>query len=358
MAFFTEHVPTEFEQTKHYFLSMDETTDNEPLAQTPQPCVPGSSTPEQANCAYADATMKIAVYKLADNLKATLDALKDNADTLMAGACTAITASCPPATASCFAPTAMVPTVAGACYDITFPADATKDFHGKIDTTGITNLGIFTQHVPTEFERDTHYLVSMDLATDIEPVHTLGAAPAHDHGRRLADVLEQPASYRTTVVARNDRRSKRRLANPGTCCQNAMQNGAWKQVVAYHDLCDHSQVPAYIEVGFHDYETSCEDHFCNLIGPDEDQTVCPFSPPSPPTSPPTAFYLPSSAGLSTGAIIGISIGSAIAALLLILSITLIFYEKKGQPVFTQLQTPAGGTSATSGGANGVKSSAV
>ena len=61
--------------------------------------------------------------------------------------------------------------------------------------------------------------------------------------------------------------------------------GAWRQVVAYHDECDHDIVPEYIEVGFHDYEASCEDHFCNLVEAGIDQTVCPSpSPPSPPST--------------------------------------------------------------------------
>ena len=104
----------------------------------------------------------------------------------------------------------------------------------------------------------------------VEPDNQLGESGGHDHGRRLS------------AVGRNDRRSRRRLANPGSCCNTARQQGAWKQVVSYHDQCDHDQVPEYIEVGFHDYEASCEDFFCNLIGPDEDQTVCPYAPPSPP----------------------------------------------------------------------------
>jgi len=33
-------------------------------------------------------------------------------------------------------------------------------------------------------------------------------------------------------------------------------------------------VPEFIEVGFHDYEKSCEDHFCNLVEAGVDQTVC------------------------------------------------------------------------------------
>ena len=45
-------------------------------------------------------------------------------------------------------------------------------------------------------------------------------------------------------------------------------------MVAYHDLCEHEQVPVEIEKGFHDYRASCENYFCNLIGPDVDQTKC------------------------------------------------------------------------------------
>jgi hypothetical protein len=38
-------------------------------------------------------------------------------------------------------------------------------------------------------------------------------------------------------------------------------------------------VPEFIEVGFHDYEKSCEDHFCNLVEAGVDQTVCASPPP-------------------------------------------------------------------------------
>merc|ERR1740138_737896 len=128
VAFFAEHVPTEFERDKHYFLSNDMATDIEPLAQTPFPCVPTSPTAAQATCAYADATMKVVAYAFTDNLKVSLDAKKDAADTLMStGTCTAITATCTPADASCTKAT-ITPTTAGACYTMTFPGDVTKDF--------------------------------------------------------------------------------------------------------------------------------------------------------------------------------------------------------------------------------------
>ena len=40
----------------------------------------------------------------------------------------------------------------------------------------------------------------------------------------------------------------------------------------YHDLCEPSDVPEAVEKAFHDYEHSCEDHFCNAIGSTYDGT--------------------------------------------------------------------------------------
>ena len=42
----------------------------------------------------------------------------------------------------------------------------------KIDTTGVAAVSIFAEHVPTEFERDTHYLKDVN-GDDVEPVAEL-----------------------------------------------------------------------------------------------------------------------------------------------------------------------------------------
>ena len=208
-----------------------------------------------------------------------------------------------------------------------FPTDTSKDFHAIVDTTGVAHVAFFAEHVPAEFERDTHYFMSTDLATDIEPVNELGASAGHDHGRRLS------------AVGRNDRRSRRRLANPGSCCDTDKKRGAWKQVVAYHDQCEHDQVPEYIEVGFHDYEASCEDYFCNL-GPDEDQTVCPYSPPTPPpppSLPPTVVTKTESTGIEEGTLIGVIVAAVVVAVILLAGVCcLVAKEKAGKPLFTNL----------------------
>ena len=132
---------------------------------------------------------------------------------------------------------------------------------------------------------------------------------------------------------KNDRRSKRRLANAGSCCNNDMQIGAWKQVVAYHDECEYDQVPPYIEIGFHDYEASCESYFCNLIGPGIDQTVCPSPPPPPPKV----------EEASPAATIGVAAGcGAVIVALGLFVYCLVSKEKAGTPMFTTLNPTAGG----------------
>ena len=188
-----------------------------------------------SNKTYADDYMKIAAFVMTDsNLKSELFGLKDAADALMSsGSCPEITATCVPGVASCASAPTITPTTAGVCYTIKFPDSSASlvDFHATIATAGIDHVAFFTAHLPTEFERDSHYFVSMNMQTDIEDVKNLGAPAEHDHGRRLS------------AVGRNARRSPRRLASSGECCLTATQQGAWKQVVSYHDECDHDQAP-------------------------------------------------------------------------------------------------------------------
>jgi hypothetical protein len=224
--------------------------------------------------------------------------------------------------------------------------------------------------MPIEFERDTHYLMSegmtaaemktattdVTVATDtvpgvVEPADELGGPAAHDHGRRLS-----VATNGAKGVENRKSIGKRRLANSGSCCTDGPQQGAWKQVVSYHDLCEHDQVPTTIEKGFHDYEASCEEFFCNLVGPDEDQTVCPYAPPSPPplpSLPPSPPPLPSlppspsspvvteSTGIEEGTLIGVIVAAVVVALILLAGVAcLVAKEKAGKPLFTSLDAPA------------------
>ena len=177
---------------------------------------------------YADAEMKVVGFKMSSALKSELFGLKDAADTLMASTAPG---SCPEATT-------ITPTADGACITMKFPAPAT-DFTAAINTAGMGHIGLFTAHMPTEFERDTHYLMGAGMTAQemvdatagttvasggpVEPVNELGESGGHDHGRRLS--VGGRRGRRLSAVGRNDRRSHRRLANPGECCTTAVQQG-------------------------------------------------------------------------------------------------------------------------------------
>ena len=95
-------------------------------------------------------------------------------------------------------------------------------------------------------------------------------------------------------------------------------------------------MPSYIEVGFHDYEASCENYFCNLVEATDDQLTCP-PPPAPPPGKETVLNMP--------AIIGISAGAAAVSLASIACVlVMITKEKAGKPIFTNLAASKPGSS--------------
>merc|ERR1719214_318155 len=84
----------------------------------------------------------------------------------------------------------MTPASGGSCFTLTVD-DSKADSTFTINTNGISGLAVFAQHVPTEFERDAHYLYD-SKSVDIEPIAQMGGSgghAGHDHGhRRLVDV--------------------------------------------------------------------------------------------------------------------------------------------------------------------------
>merc|ERR1719271_256048 len=83
----------------------------------------------------------------------------------------------------------MTPAADGSCFDLTVD-DSKDDSTFTIDTAGITGILVYAQHVPIEFERDTHYLYDSS-EVDIEPIAQESSAGGHDHDhghRRLLDV--------------------------------------------------------------------------------------------------------------------------------------------------------------------------
>ena len=68
----------------------------------------------------------------------------------------------------------------GSCFEL--HVGTGDDSTYTIDTTGLTGLAVFAQHVPTEFERDQHYLKD-SAGEDIEPMaQERAGGHHHDHG--------------------------------------------------------------------------------------------------------------------------------------------------------------------------------
>jgi len=246
------------------------------------------------------------------------------------------------------------PIANGVCVTLVFPADPTVNFVVSLPTAGVSKIAIFTGHVPTEFEGGSgnaiHYFqpagiaesaMSEDTAVEALNEVPLASTGGHDHGRRISSTSTSKSMRQIAANKAFAKRKSRRLSDPGECCTNAAQIGAWKSVVAYHDLCAPSDVPEYVELDFHNYEQACEDYFCNAVGPNYSGDTCP----SPPSPPPPVAGAETKKELSTGAIAGIAIACAVAVLACMLICVLIVKEQAGTPVFAKMDVKKNGVSA-------------
>ena len=168
------------------------------------------------------------------------------------------------------------------CYTLTLD-QANAESYYKIATTGIAHIVMFAEHLPVEFEDTAHYLVNTvgmgtDAEVDVEP-SAQKPDPAGKCCESQMDMFEATADSMKATI------------------------GAFKSVVAYHDLCGHDELPPMVEQDFHDYEANCAAHFCNAVEKGVDQLACP-SPPPPSTD------------VEVGAVIGIAVGAGVALILL------------------------------------------
>ena len=117
--------------------------------------------------------MKFVVMGVASDSEEDLESAEADADTLLeSGSCTEVDVG----------DAAIVPSTT-ACYELHFDASLDTSTY-DLDVTGVDYVVIFTEHFPTEFEADTHYLQSA-AGEDVEPAHTLpedGDHSGHDHG--------------------------------------------------------------------------------------------------------------------------------------------------------------------------------
>ena len=162
----------------------------------------------------------------------------------------------------------IVPTTARACVTIRFPRQQlAAGLPRRMSRQGIDHVAVFTS-VPTEFERDTHWL-STDLATDIEPVAMLnpgshshgGGGGGHSHRRHGSHKCRAwtlaAASLQTRARAATTRSSRA----IGGCFSRATTRAPMTKCL--HTLRSDT-----------DYRASCGTTSHNIVDSSVDQTVC------------------------------------------------------------------------------------
>ena len=184
--------------------------------------------------AYADPSMKLVVFDVHAADKEHLLELAETAKTLIAGTCTVVNTQ----------GTILAPTEAGACYTLTFPTDPATDFHATVTTTGVANVAFFGEHGPTEFERDTHYLMKDGMtAVDMASATSAGSGGPVEPGAET-DAEEFNCRFLKDGPIK-------------TCAQ------AFLVIQAHHDYCPHDTLTRYEEELFHQWESKC--HGCSIV---------------------------------------------------------------------------------------------
>ena len=131
---------------------------------------------QKVDGAYADQSMRLVLIPTTTPDEPTIHTLEDAASTLIeADDCTVVE------------DTESITSIAsdGSCFEL--HVGTGDDSSYTIDTTGLTGLAVFAQHVPIEFERDQHYLKN-SAGEDVEPsaVESTGGGH-HDHGSHGAE---------------------------------------------------------------------------------------------------------------------------------------------------------------------------
>ena len=118
---------------------------------------------------YADPTMRLVLIPTDMPTEDTMHGLESGVEALIEGDCTVVEDG----------ETMTSIATEGSCFELHVGTGDDSTF--TIDTTGITGMSMYAQHVPTEFERDQHYLKD-SAGTDIEPIAQEGAGAHGDHG--------------------------------------------------------------------------------------------------------------------------------------------------------------------------------
>ena len=142
---------------------------------------------------YADPTMRIVLIPTDTPTAETLESLEEKAEGLITGDVYQVIED----------GELMKPAAGGSCFELHVGAGADSTF--TIDTSGISGLTIYAQHVPTEFERDRHYLYD-SKGTDIEPIAQEGGEGGHHHHHHGDLVVYSPSDVLLLVESKAAKR--------------------------------------------------------------------------------------------------------------------------------------------------------
>ena len=117
---------------------------------------------------YADPTMRLVLVPTSTPDEETMHSLEEGVEALIEGDCSVVEDG--------EAMQSIQST--GSCFELHVGTGDDSTF--TIDTSDISGIAMFAQHVPTEFERDQHYLKD-STGGDIEP-NAQESSGAHDHG--------------------------------------------------------------------------------------------------------------------------------------------------------------------------------
>ena len=217
---------------------------------------------QKVNGEYADASMKLVIYALTetptyDNAAEMLGNKAATADTEMESDddCVDLAEG-----------GSITPEADGSCVKL-IVNDASNDSSWTINTAGVSGLAIFAEHVPTEFERDAHFLRAG--GEDIEcKAQKLPGGGGHDHNHEHDGGEEE--EMKSCACAAGEHGFDIDCTNPapisaaieylstyGVCASCEPTDECKRQFAilqTHHDYCHHEEVPNDAESEIHDFE--------------------------------------------------------------------------------------------------------
>jgi hypothetical protein len=225
IAFFTEHLPTEFEATAHYFKD-NSGVDIEPVAQAPLPGSTSGHSHGHGGTAQENFDRKCVCQAQSHNWKldcANQAKISQAVTDLKANA--ACAATNPPKS----------------CIDKYYVMQAHHDH-------------CLHHQLPTAIEKDLHSYESFynDCFIKRQYDATLLACPAVT----CTDATAMTTAISTLQNVANDCKTT-------TGCAKAQCAAAIKVVLMAHDTCPEDKLPNNLETALHDYEEPCARQLCN-----------------------------------------------------------------------------------------------